>query len=35
LRYPLSERDEVGAELAAFLTALAMNYQYTGKFIAS
>lgn len=35
LRYPLSERDEVAAELAAFLTALAMNYQYTGKFIAS
>jgi hypothetical protein len=35
LRYPLSERDEVVAELAAFLTALAMNYQYTGKFIAS
>ena len=26
LRYPLSERDEV----AAFLTALARNYQYTG-----
>jgi hypothetical protein len=35
LRYPLSERDEVAAETAAFLTALAMNYQYTGKFIAS
>jgi hypothetical protein len=35
LRYPLSERDEVAAELAAFLTALAMNFVYTGKFIAS
>ncbi len=33
LRYALSERDEVVAELAAFLTALAMNYVYTGKFV--
>jgi hypothetical protein len=35
LRYPLSERDEVTAEVAAFLTALAMNRVYTGRFIAS
>jgi hypothetical protein len=35
LRYPLTERDEVTADLAAFLTALAMNRVYTGRFIAS
>jgi hypothetical protein len=35
LRYPLTERAEVASELAAFLTALAMNFQYTGKFVPS
>lgn len=35
LRYPLGERDEVSAELAAFLTALAMNFVYTNKFVPS
>jgi hypothetical protein len=35
LRYPLHARDEVLVELSGFLTALAMNYQYSGKFVGS
>jgi hypothetical protein len=35
LKYALSERDEVLVELSGFLTALAMNYQYKGRFIAN
>jgi hypothetical protein len=34
VQYPLNERDEILVDLAGFLTALAMNYQYTGKFVA-
>jgi hypothetical protein len=33
--YALDERDAIVVELSGFLTALAMNYVYTGKFIAS
>lgn len=33
-QYPLNERDEILVELSGFLTALAMNYQYKGKFVA-
>jgi hypothetical protein len=33
LQYPLSARDEILVELSGFLTALAMNYQYRGKFV--
>ncbi len=33
LQYPLAARDEVLVELSSFLTALAMNYQYRGKFV--
>jgi hypothetical protein len=35
LSYPMSARDDVLVELSGFLTALAMNYQYKGKFIAN
>jgi hypothetical protein len=35
MQYPLNERGEVLVELSGFLTALAMNYQYKGRFIAS
>ena len=34
IQYPLSERDSILVALSGFLTALAMNYQYRGKFIA-
>jgi hypothetical protein len=34
VQYPLNERDEILVELSGFLTALAMNYQYKGKFVA-
>lgn len=34
LQYPLSERDSILVALSGFLTALAMNYQYKGKFVA-
>jgi hypothetical protein len=34
VQYPLNERDEILVDLSGFLTALAMNYQYTGKFVA-
>lgn len=33
LTYPLNLRDEILVELSAFLTTLAMNYAYKGKFI--
>jgi hypothetical protein len=35
LTYGLHERDEILVELSGFLTTLATNYIYTGKFIAS
>ena len=35
LTYPLAERDTVLIHVSAFLTTLAMNYVYTGKFIAT
>lgn len=35
ISYALDERDAILVELSGFLTALAMNYVYTGKFIAS
>jgi hypothetical protein len=35
LTYPLNVRDEILVELSGFLTTLAMNYVYKGKFIAS
>jgi hypothetical protein len=35
LTYPLKERDAILVELSGFLSTLAMNYIYTGKFIAS
>jgi hypothetical protein len=35
LTYPLAERDTVLVHTAAFLTTLAMNYVYKGKFIAT
>ena len=35
LTYPLAERDEILVELSGFLSTLAMNYIYTGRFIAS
>ncbi|MBL8860075.1 MAG: putative zinc-binding metallopeptidase [Planctomycetes bacterium] len=34
MQYPLNERDEILVDLSGFLTALAMNYQYKGKFVA-
>jgi hypothetical protein len=33
--YSLAERDEILVELSGFLSTLAMNYIYTGRFIAS
>ena len=35
LTYPLNVRDEILVELSGFLTTLAMNYVYKGKFIGS
>lgn len=35
LTYPLAERDTVLIHVSAFLTTLAMNYVYKGKFIAT
>ena len=35
ITYVLAERDAILVELSGFLTTLAMNYIYTGKFIAS
>ncbi|MBK9386900.1 MAG: putative zinc-binding metallopeptidase [Planctomycetes bacterium] len=35
ISYALDERDPILVELSGFLTALGMNYAYTGKFIAS
>jgi hypothetical protein len=35
IQYPRGERDEILVDLSGFLTALAMNYQYKGKFFAS
>jgi len=35
ITYPLKERDEILVEISGFLSTLAMNYIYTGKFIAS
>jgi hypothetical protein len=35
LTYPLNVRDEILIELAGFLTTLAMNYVYKGKFVAN
>ncbi|MSR46524.1 MAG: hypothetical protein EXS13_05610 [Planctomycetes bacterium] len=35
LTYPLSVRDEVLVEISGFLTTLAMNFVYKGKFIGS
>jgi hypothetical protein len=35
ISYALAERDAILVELSGFLTTLAMNYIYTGKFIAS
>lgn len=35
LSYPLAERDTVLIHVSAFLTTLAMNYVYKGKFIAT
>ena len=35
LDYPLAARDEVLVQLAGFLTTLAMNYVYKGRFIAT
>ena len=35
LTYALGARDEILLELSGFLTTLAMNYVYKGKFIAS
>lgn len=35
LTYPLAERDTVLIHMSAFLTTLAMNYVYKGKFIAT
>ena len=34
IRYALAERDAILVELSGFLTTLAMNYVYTGRFIA-
>lgn len=34
IQYPLAERDEILVQLSGFLTALAMNYQYKGRFVA-
>lgn len=34
MQYPLNERDDILVDLSGFLTALAMNYQYKGKFVA-
>jgi len=33
LNYPMHLRDEILVELSGFLTTLAMNYVYRGKFI--
>jgi len=33
IQYPLGERDAILVALSGFLTALAMNYQYRGKFV--
>lgn len=35
LTYPLAARDEILVELSGFITTLAMNFAYKGKFIAS
>ncbi|MEP7122255.1 MAG: putative zinc-binding metallopeptidase [Byssovorax sp.] len=35
IQYPRGERDEILVELSGLLTALAMNYQLKGKFIAT